>query len=193
MSKGIYRIRNKTSGKIYIGSSSNIKKRWKSHIRELNGQLHANPHLQKAWSKYGEKSFVFEVIEILLDEDGLLIREQYFLDKIIRWGFDYNITKIAGRPPSQKGKKKSSEHRNKISDAMSGKNSHMFGKHHSDETKEKMSKIQAGEGNPSNFCQPAIRFLRGSWQADFQCFVRCSGNGKTEYQGKYYQRNEEYN
>lgn len=35
---GIYKIENKQNGKIYIGQSADIKKRWESHIAMSNSK-----------------------------------------------------------------------------------------------------------------------------------------------------------
>ena len=60
---GIYEITNLINNKIYIGSSINIKKRWKDHILLLKNQKHINVHLLNAWNKYGEENFSFSIIE----------------------------------------------------------------------------------------------------------------------------------
>ena len=60
---GVYKIENKINGLVYIGQSINIKKRWSRHKRELNNNIHGNAHLQRAWNKYGSKSFSFELIK----------------------------------------------------------------------------------------------------------------------------------
>lgn len=59
---GIYRIRNLTNGKCYIGQTSNLKTRRSQHWSTLRTGHHANPRLQAAWNKHGEASFVFETI-----------------------------------------------------------------------------------------------------------------------------------
>lgn len=59
---GIYKIENNTNGKIYIGQSVNIQRRWCCHKSELNCNTHPNKHLQSSWNKYGEKSFTFSII-----------------------------------------------------------------------------------------------------------------------------------
>jgi group I intron endonuclease len=76
---GIYRIKNLVNGKIYYGSSKDIKKRWRTHKNKLNNGKHHNSPLLNAWNKYGEENFIFEIIE-LCDEKILLEREQYYLD-----------------------------------------------------------------------------------------------------------------
>ena len=60
---GIYKITNLINKKYYIGSSLDIKRRWKEHRRNLIKNKHNNIHLQKSWNKYGENSFLFEIIE----------------------------------------------------------------------------------------------------------------------------------
>jgi group I intron endonuclease len=76
---GIYRIKNLVNDKCYYGSSKNIEKRWRIHKNHLNGGKHHNIPLQRAWNKYGENNFSFEVIEEC-NETILLEREQHYLD-----------------------------------------------------------------------------------------------------------------
>ncbi len=60
---GIYTITCIINGKIYVGYSNDIEKRFKEHRRELNNDIHTNDRLQKAWNKYGIDNFIFEVLE----------------------------------------------------------------------------------------------------------------------------------
>jgi group I intron endonuclease len=83
---GIYRIKNLINGKCYYGSSKQIEKRWSKHKRELNTTTHINCILQRAWDKYGENNFIFEIIEEC-DINVLLETEQKYLDLQP----DYNI------------------------------------------------------------------------------------------------------
>ena len=83
---GIYRIRNLLNDKCYYGSSKQIEKRLIRHKRELKNNTHINCVLQRAWDKYGEESFVFEIVEEC-DIDVLLEIEQKYLDKLP----EYNI------------------------------------------------------------------------------------------------------
>lgn len=76
---GIYRIKNLINNNCYYGSSKDIEKRWKRHKNELNKNKHHNIHLQRAWNKYGNYSFVFEVIEECKVNE-LLLSEQKYLD-----------------------------------------------------------------------------------------------------------------
>lgn len=76
---GIYMIRNKSNGKVYIGQSVDIYLRWKSHKKNLQKGCHRNIHLQNAWNKYGEDNFEFLIIEEC-NEDRLTKQEQYWID-----------------------------------------------------------------------------------------------------------------
>jgi group I intron endonuclease len=76
---GIYKIICLVNGKIYIGSAKNIKERFKLHLIYLNKNKHKNSHLQYAFNLYGEKNFIFTIIEFV-NIENLIEREQYWLD-----------------------------------------------------------------------------------------------------------------
>jgi group I intron endonuclease len=65
MTCGIYRIKNKHTGRCYIGQSQHIAARWKQHRNALRNGRHHNPWLQASWEKWGEDAFLFEVVEEL--------------------------------------------------------------------------------------------------------------------------------
>lgn len=62
---GIYKITNQVNGKVYIGQSVNIEKRWKEHRSRAFNSADAdyNKYLYRAIRKYGIENFSFEVIE----------------------------------------------------------------------------------------------------------------------------------
>lgn len=99
---GIYKITNIINNKVYIGSSKDIYKRWLQHKNHLNQHTHRNRFLQFAWDKYGERNFLFEIIEIC-NENDLFINEQKWYDYYNSGdcNFGYNLSKIA-RCPSYK-------------------------------------------------------------------------------------------
>lgn len=80
MTSGIYVIKNHVSGKVYVGQSANLKRRFSTHKRQLRKGEHYNAHLQSAFIKYGEKAFTIEVLcECKRSElDDL---ECYYIDK----------------------------------------------------------------------------------------------------------------
>ena len=78
---GIYRITCRPNGRIYVGSSKNIKGRWSAHISELRKGKHSSGFLQRAWDKYGRDAFLFETIEVI-GIHLLVEREQFWIDKL---------------------------------------------------------------------------------------------------------------
>ncbi len=89
---GIYMIKNKINGKIYIGQSADIKKRWSSHIRKLENNTHENYDLQNDFNKYKIESFQFEVLKQLIgvDRKQLLIEESRYMSALNSIGHGYN-------------------------------------------------------------------------------------------------------
>lgn len=119
----VYAITNLVNGKRYIGSTKNLQRRRGGHIRALMAGRHINKHLQSAWDKYGKEAFKFCILCKVNSTDELLDAEQAWLD-----GFkpEYNKAKNAARPTlgmpgSMKGKHHSLETRSKISKGNTGK------------------------------------------------------------------------
>jgi group I intron endonuclease len=77
---GIYKITCLSTGKFYIGSSTNINRRLKQHMGLLKHNKHENKYMQNAWNKHGEENFKFEIIETIRKTRELLTREQRWLD-----------------------------------------------------------------------------------------------------------------
>jgi group I intron endonuclease len=142
MDSGIYKITNKINNKIYIGSAISIKIRWQHHISELKYNRHSNRHLQNAWNKYGMENFRFEIIENVNTEKDCIIREQFYLNTLLKANINdktfnklgYNIIRIAG---SNLGRKSTNETKQKISKSLIGHKRNK-GRIQSEETKIKI-------------------------------------------------------
>jgi group I intron endonuclease len=110
MIAGIYEIRNLITGDCYIGSSVNLLQRKNRHFKDLKNNKHHSIILQRAYNKYNKEFFKFNVIEVIKDQNLLIEREQYFLDKI---NPKYNISPTAGSPLGCKQTKESCEKKRK--------------------------------------------------------------------------------
>lgn len=126
MSSGIYMITS-PSGKRYIGSGVDLRRRWSTHKYRLRLGDHPNPGLRNAWLKYGEEGLVFEVIE-LCDREIVIEREQFFIDTMKP---EYNVNRVAG---SRAGMRHTDEAKRKMSEASKGRKA-------SPETRAKLSAI----------------------------------------------------
>ena len=60
---GIYKITNTITGDFYIGSSKDVKKRWREHKWPSTWNKYPNNQLYQDMQKYGVDKFEFEVIE----------------------------------------------------------------------------------------------------------------------------------
>ena len=87
---GIYKIGFKSSKKVYIGSSQNIRKRKNEHLCGLRKKNHYNNHLQNAFNKYGEADMTFEVL-LYCDIDDLLFLEEEQIKKYDSYNNGYNL------------------------------------------------------------------------------------------------------
>ena len=163
----IYEIVNQTNNKRYIGKAKDFNRRKNRHLYELRHNRHHCLHLQRAWNKYGESNFIFNIIHSGLSEEEASKKEE----ELINLNYDniYNISKrsdggdlISYHPNREKIVKRMStslrkryeEHpeiRDEYSKKFSGEGNPMYGKHHSDESKEKMSKTRLE--NPQEYSE----------------------------------------
>jgi len=59
---GVYAIRHKPTGTVYIGSSLCLRRRWQSHQSRLHSGVHPNSRLQRDWLRDGPTAFEFAVL-----------------------------------------------------------------------------------------------------------------------------------
>lgn len=129
---------------MYIGSSQNIRKRWREHRTDLERKTHHSQALQRAWDKYNG-DLKFELALVCLPVD-LITYEQLFLDL---YKPRYNCSPTAG---SILGMKFSDETRAKMS------KSHM-GLPVSEESRKKISLSKIGKPRPPHVIE-AVRKAR---------------------------------
>jgi group I intron endonuclease len=157
---GVYLVRNTVDGKVYIGSSIEMNRRWSNHRGLLRNKKHSNRHLQAAWDKYGENSFEFTTIEAC-PENVLIAREKawigYYGSMNDEKGYNLEdpyrhnhteetkrrISEARKNNPKCRGHKHTEEAKRRISEAHKG-NQWNKGRIPSDETKQKMSESHKG-------------------------------------------------
>lgn len=125
---GIYKIES-PSGKVYVGQSIDIERRWKEYYTITNSQR----KLMRSFKKHGVKNHIFEVIEECTP-GKLNSRERYWQEyyNVLKGGLNCRLTetedqsgklsketikkrsatkrKLGQRPPSKLGTKQSKEH-----------------------------------------------------------------------------------
>lgn len=199
---GIYKIENLVNGKIYIGKSVNIYRRWKKHKTLLNTRSHYNKHLRCAWDIYGEDNFEFSIIEqCAQDNDILSIKEKYYIELYSsnNSDFGYNMTnggdgtfglkwsdeqrkatseRMSGNKNPYYGTKKSESFKRQVSAKLKGRVSPMLNKHHSEDTKQRISIALKGENSPSCreiYCPELDEIFWGATEA-FEKYGICRAN-----------------
>jgi group I intron endonuclease len=87
---GIYQIENLATGEKYVGSSSSMNNRWKSHLTDLANGTHINKKLLNSWNAHGPAQFRFSILEIVADRESLPLRELHRIEQTgaLRSGFN---------------------------------------------------------------------------------------------------------
>ncbi|MBO5704523.1 MAG: GIY-YIG nuclease family protein [Alphaproteobacteria bacterium] len=141
----IYKITNKINRKVYIGQTTcSLRARWWQHCRKKA----YCPFIHNAIEKYGRENFTVEQIDVACSRDELDQKEQYwikFYDSMNPKN-GYNLTS-----GGETRKLLSIAVRKKMSIRMKGEKNPMFGTHHSEEHKRKISEALKGRKKPIGF------------------------------------------
>jgi len=139
----VYSIKNRKRHKRYIGATLNFDRRIREHLSVLRRNKHENGHLQSAWNKDGEESFVIRPVATAKSIEELDRLE----DEYIELYGDYNIRSggLKHFSHSEKSKRKMSETRRqrKIPSSTLG----MTFKR-TTEVKDKYARLQRPQGYP---------------------------------------------
>lgn len=165
LKSGVYIVKNKITGDIYVGSSKDLVARWNQHRYTLRHKKGQNELLQGAWDKYGEKEFEFKILA-LVPPNKLVEIEQSLIDGLKP---AYNISLEIGKfPMSYRKRQETEEYRKQVSNAVKDlwknqeyKDCHSkprkwkdgkpnrLGVKLTDEQKNHLSEINTGDKNPN--------------------------------------------
>lgn len=149
----IYNFFNVHNGKRYVGLTGNQypSARKGQHLFHLRRNQHSNDHFQYAFNKYGEKAFVFDVLEKDLELNEAKEREVFYIKHFNTMSREYGYNIEAGGAVtalseetiekmrnSLKGRQISEKQRINHSSLMKTNNP-MKGRSHTQETRAKMS------------------------------------------------------
>jgi predicted GIY-YIG superfamily endonuclease len=94
MTAGVYLITNTKDGKVYVGESGDIERRWKFHLENLAGRCHHNPGLQAAFDEGGAERLRFTiVVSRVTDKTERLALELKWTEANRAWSHEsgYNV------------------------------------------------------------------------------------------------------
>lgn len=155
----IYKAENLTNGKVYIGKTVYYLNYRKSQ-HESDAKRKASSHFHKSLLKYGFDNFEWSVLTECDDRNKLNYIEKLYIAVYKKTNILYNLTNGGdgrdGSKASEETRKKMSEMRKGEKNANYGNHpipwnkglkgaqvGHMKGKHHSEETKKKISENHA--------------------------------------------------
>lgn len=140
----IYKFENKLNGKIYIGQSRCIERRYADHVYCKNPVY----ELDRAIKKYGIENFNYDILETFNTSNLYEVnkwmdeREEYYIKFYNCLNPNgYNLLSNRHHPEFSEITRK------RISEACTGEKNGFYGKHHSEETRKKMSESAKKRGN----------------------------------------------
>ena len=171
----IYIIRNKVNNKLYIGQTTN-KKGFNGRYRESGEGIEKvynhykwkkdhdksyNVHLLNSIEKYGFNAFeVDEKFDIAYSKEELNKLEYMYIEiyecRNINKGYNNRYGGDNG--------KLSEEQKHKLSELLSGENSPWYGKHHTEESKKKMSEKLKERWEDEEYKQYMSEKLKEKWK-----------------------------
>lgn len=145
MKNVIYKIRNVVNDKFYVGSTVDSRKRFWAHRKALRLGNHDCIHLQRAWDKYGEDCFKFEIIEQLNSKEELYPAEQKWLDEHFGKDYCYNVAAHADSPMRDASPEFRAKHAQIMRDYYAEHTHPREGLRHTPETLDVMSQNRKGK------------------------------------------------
>lgn len=79
MIAGVYQIRNRITGEVYVGTSINVFLRVRGHFSGLKTGWHHNRRLQKDWKAFGPSAFSVCLLESMPADADLITAERQWI------------------------------------------------------------------------------------------------------------------
>jgi frataxin-like iron-binding protein CyaY len=79
---GVFQIKNKINGKVFIDSSTDLKAIWFAQKLQLDTGIHQNNDLQRDWKELGAENFIYEILEEIKQEDDKPVDNNKELKKL---------------------------------------------------------------------------------------------------------------
>lgn len=139
----VYSITNKLNNKRYIGVTQDLPTRRRAHLWRLRNGKHTNIKLTRAFKKYGEDSFRFEVLETLnsAERNLLLEKEIQYIKNYDSYKNGYNMSMGADGSTLQLTADETREKHRKF---LMG-NTYWLNRKHTQETKDKIGNAHRGK------------------------------------------------
>lgn len=140
----VYRVTNTVNGKVYIGKTKSMARRWVEHLAK--SRAGSGLHLARALRKYGADKFVVEILsrheneEEAYQEEVRQIQAHASTNKL--WGYNLTSGGEGVRGLSDEGRHRlRSFARKRI-----GERNSFFGKHHTEEAKARIGAAPRPQG-----------------------------------------------
>lgn len=172
---GVYKITCVINGKVYIGQSGDVERRFSEHRYRLDHGIHDNFRLQEEWGRYGEEGFRFLLIEKCADNADVRSEREIFWMEYYRANdeaYGYNIASGGNHGYSLYSlpyEQRMAVHRKIIKNREGkcvGRNHPNYGKPIPQEQREKISRALSGSKNPNY----------GKKQPEHSALMRGKGN-----------------
>jgi group I intron endonuclease len=160
MITGLYSITHKETGKMYIGQSKHLRRRFARHKRDAMKDPECNGYISRAIAKYGPDAFEFKILVVCQFGDYLNDLERNAIASygtLAPAGYNLSLGGFGGsqlseevklrrrsRPAWNKGIPQSDDAKRKQSITMTGRPNPNQGKPVSDEQKRKQSAAMKG-------------------------------------------------
>jgi len=186
---GVYQITSIIKPeRVYIGSSIDIPRRWRSHKRKLGYDIHHASKLQNHTNKYGVEDLVFSIIEDGVLQEDLIDREQYWMD-IIEPYFNSSLIAESGC----QGYHHTKEMKKHLKDVQKGRK-YALGLKRSEETKKRMSESKIGNQNALGsirseksivrYSESKMGFKNPNWSGKYKYPEGLTGYERKKYRQK---------